>query len=215
MTTADVLPIELYGAPTGNCLRAAVALEVLGIPYVAKAVDLRSLEHMGPEFLALNAFGRVPVMVDRSGAEGPFVLTQSNAILLHVCDMRPGVLLPDEYGDARARVLERFFYFVTDVIAPNYSSFFLASHGSREGAGTLAHLFVEGIIAADRFLDDCDYVAGDAFTIADVVGLTIVLANRQRVDWKRAPRLAEWLGRVTARSDVQRGLAAFSYKGLA
>jgi hypothetical protein len=38
---ADLIPIELYGANTGNCLRVSIALEEAGIPYVVKLMDLR------------------------------------------------------------------------------------------------------------------------------------------------------------------------------
>ena len=74
----------LMGARTGNCLRVSVALEVLGIPYEQVRIDLRSGEQRQAEFLAINPFGHVPVLVDRAAGQEGFVLTQSNAILLHL-----------------------------------------------------------------------------------------------------------------------------------
>jgi GST-like protein len=202
--------LELHGAPTGNCLRVSVALEVLGIDYTVRPVDLRSGKHIEPEFLELNPFGRVPVLVDRSAADAPFVLTQSNAILLYVCPLKPGILLPAEDDPLRARVLERFFYFVTEVIAPSYGSFFLRRHGAQPGSEMLGHLMAEAIVGAERFLAEASHMAGELFSLADVAALTVISASRDRVDWNRAPRLAEWLHRVLGREDVQRGLAAFS-----
>ena len=81
--------LELHGAQTGNCLRVAVALEELGLPYTAHQLHLGGGEHKRAEFLALNPDGRVPVLVDRSDPEAPLVIAQSNAILLHLCDRRP------------------------------------------------------------------------------------------------------------------------------
>lgn len=202
--------LELHGAPTGNCFRVAVCLEVLGIEYAPRFVDLGRLQHFGPDFLNLNPFGRVPVLVDRSAVGTPLVLTQSNAILFHLCALKPGVLLPDPADPKHAKVLERFFYFVTDVIAPNYSSFFLANHGNTQGSQMLGYLALEAMVAAERFLADGPYVAGDDFSLADISALTVISANRDRVDWHRAPRLREWLDRVLDRADVQKGLAAFS-----
>jgi GSH-dependent disulfide-bond oxidoreductase len=34
--------LELYGAQTGNCIRAAIALEEAGLSYTPKLVDLSS-----------------------------------------------------------------------------------------------------------------------------------------------------------------------------
>lgn len=210
MTYAEPRSLELHGAPTGNCLRVAVALEVLGIDYSAKLIDLRHRQHEAPEFLMLNPFGRVPVLVDRREACEPFVLTQSNAILLHVCALRPGILLPIDDDPLRSRIMERFFYFVTEVIGPSYGSFFLRRHGARPGAKILGDLLAEAIVGAERFLAETSHIAGDDFSLADIAALTVISASRDRVDWSRAPRLAEWLRRVLGRQDVQRGLAAFA-----
>jgi GST-like protein len=37
--------LELYGAQTGNCIRAAIALEEAGLSYTPKLVDLSSGAH--------------------------------------------------------------------------------------------------------------------------------------------------------------------------
>jgi len=63
--------IELYGAQTGNCLRAAIALEEAMVPYTVRHVDLRSGEHRRAAYLALNPAGQVPTMVDRSDEAAP------------------------------------------------------------------------------------------------------------------------------------------------
>ena len=53
-------PLELYGAQTGNCIRAAIALEEMGLSYAPKFVDLSSGPHQGTDRLALNPLGKVP-----------------------------------------------------------------------------------------------------------------------------------------------------------
>lgn len=64
-----MIPIELYGANTGNCLRVSIALEEAGIPYVVKLMDLGHGDQRLPEHLARNPMGRVPTIVrrDRDG----------------------------------------------------------------------------------------------------------------------------------------------------
>jgi GSH-dependent disulfide-bond oxidoreductase len=203
-------PFELLGAETGNCLRVAVALEVLGLPYRAVPVDLRQAEHRGAAFLALNPDGRVPVLIDRSQPEAPLVLTQSNAILLHLSDLRPGALLPADAGPGRSVALERFLYFVTDVIAPNGSGFFLKRQGHSEGAQHLMQRSVEAIVASERFLEIAPYMAGDAFSLADIAALTVIRASSDHLEWEGLPRLWAWFQTVVTRPDVRRGLAAFA-----
>jgi hypothetical protein len=46
--------LGLYGAQTGNCIRAAIALEEAGLSYTPKLVDLSSGAHKGVDHLALN-----------------------------------------------------------------------------------------------------------------------------------------------------------------
>ncbi len=58
--------IELYGAPTGNSLRAAIALEEAGIPYTARRLNLQANEQRDLSYLALNPAGKVPTLVDHS-----------------------------------------------------------------------------------------------------------------------------------------------------
>src|SRR4051794_14924391 len=82
----------LFGARTGNCVRAAIALEAAGIPYTVQRVDLAAGEQRSARHLAIAPQGKVPVLTD--GRFPPaFVLTQSNAILLYAAECAPAALL--------------------------------------------------------------------------------------------------------------------------
>ena len=87
--------LELYGAQTGNCIRAAIALEEVGLSYTPKFVDLSSGAHQGADYLALNPLGKVPVLVQKEEGREPFILTQSNAIIRHAAGKVAGRLLPE------------------------------------------------------------------------------------------------------------------------
>jgi glutathione S-transferase len=74
------MPITLYRyALSGHCHRVELFLRLLQLPYQAIDVDLARGEQKTAEFLALNAFGQVPVIVD-DGA----VIADSNAILTYL-----------------------------------------------------------------------------------------------------------------------------------
>jgi len=74
------MPITFYRyALSGHCHRVELFLRLLELPYQAVDVDLARGEQKTAEFLALNAFGQVPVIVD-DGA----VIADSNAILTYL-----------------------------------------------------------------------------------------------------------------------------------
>lgn len=78
--------IKLYGHElSGNCYKVKLLLSLLGIEYEWLKVDLLKGEHQTPQFLLLNPFGQVPVIVD-----GDFVLADAQAILVY---------LAKQYGD--------------------------------------------------------------------------------------------------------------------
>ena len=50
--------IQLYSFPTPNGVKVSIALEELGLPYEAHAVDIMKNESWTPEFLSLNPTAR-------------------------------------------------------------------------------------------------------------------------------------------------------------
>ena len=74
------MPIKLYRhALSGHCHRVELFLHLLELPFDPIDVDLGRGEHKTAGFLALNAFGQVPVLVD----DGT-VIADSNAILTYL-----------------------------------------------------------------------------------------------------------------------------------
>ena len=202
-------PIELHGAQTGNCLRVSVAFEEAGIPYVVRRLDMRSGEHRGAGHLALNPAGKVPTIIDRSRPDRPLVLSQSNAIIFHAVALAPGRLIAEAEGAERALTLERFFYFITDVVAVSHASFAMRAEDLGPARAFLDARAATALAFAERFVAASPFMAGDHFTMADIAALTIALSLKSQLDWTALPNLDRWLDAVTARPAVQRGLAAF------
>jgi len=201
--------IELHGARTGNCFRVAIALEESGLPYERYRVDLRQGAHRSSEFLALNPHGKVPVLIDRR-VHGDLVLTQSNAIMLHLAASAPDQLAPVDGDDQRARLYERLLYFVTDVIAPSHAGFLLRSTNEEAGAVTLQRRSIVNLEASERYLEDGSFMLGDRFSLVDIAAVTIASASEDQLDWPKVPALRAWYERVMARPAVNRGFQAFT-----
>lgn len=199
--------IELYGAQTGNCFRAAIALIEAGIPFTVQHVDLRAGAHMQPPFTALNPAGKVPTLVDHNFTPS-LVINQSNAIIQYADAKAPGMLSPMETGPDRFRVLDRYFFFVTDVIANSHAAFFLRRVGLSDAAAPLDYRVVQHLLLAEDFLTE-DYMAGGSFSMADISAFTLAATIEDRLPWDKLPKLQQWFERMRARPSIQAGMSAF------
>jgi GSH-dependent disulfide-bond oxidoreductase len=202
------ITLELYGAQTGNCIRAAIALEEAGLSYTPKLVDLPSGAHQSVDHLALNPLGKVPVLVEKEEDREPFILTQSNAIILYAAGKAAGRLLPENDRD-RAIVLERFFFFVTDVIAVNHAAFSLRASSAQEAQKILMDRMLATVETAERYVGHNEFIAGKTFSAADIAGFTITQSVKSDLPWPKLPNLRRWFERIEGRPAVKRGLQAF------
>jgi glutathione S-transferase len=72
--------IKLYGHElSGNSYKAKLMLSLLDLDYEWVKVDLMAGAHKQPEFLAINSFGQVPVLVD-----GDIAIADAQAILVYL-----------------------------------------------------------------------------------------------------------------------------------
>jgi glutathione S-transferase len=72
--------MKLYHHPlSGHAHRARLFLHLLGIEHEEHQVDLAGAEHKRPDYLRMNRFGQIPVLVD-----GDLVISDSNAILVYL-----------------------------------------------------------------------------------------------------------------------------------
>lgn len=201
--------LTLYGAKTGNSIRAAIALEEARLPYQAQRIALQRGEHKGEVFLSINPLGQVPALVIADAGAPPQVVTQSNAIMLYAAEIANGVDLLGQTPLARTKVFERFFYFVTEVIVPSNTGFRLKGSAHADTVAYLDDVAIKHISYANAFLGKSAFMAGEAFSLADIAAFTIARAYTDVIDWPSLPELSSWFKRVSERDGVQRGLAAF------
>jgi len=72
--------MQLYAHElSGNCYKVKLLLSLLGLEHKIIPVDVVKGEQKSPEFLKLNPFGQVPVLID-----GDVVLRDSQAILVYL-----------------------------------------------------------------------------------------------------------------------------------
>jgi GSH-dependent disulfide-bond oxidoreductase len=201
-------PIILYGAQTGNCIRAAIALEEAGLSYEVRKIDLRHGQHRQEPYLSLNPAAQVPTIEVRVDGAAPLIVTQSNAIMMYAAERAAGRMLPKEGDARRTLVLERFFRFVTDVIGTNYAGFLARREGHNELALMYDERAIRTICLAESYLSQSAFIGGDAFTVADIAAYTITTFYKQQLSMDQLPNLRRWLEELDNRPSIVRGYQA-------
>ena len=207
--------LQLYSFPTPNGVKVSIALEEVGLPYEAHAVDIGKNESWTPEFLSLNPNGKIPAIIDPNGPGGkPLGLFESGAILLYLAD-KTGKLMP---ADAALRYETiQWVFFQMAAIGPMFGQvgFFHKFAGrDYEDKRPLERYRDESkrlLGVLETRLDGRDWIMGD-YSIADVSMLGWVrnlvgfYGARDIVEFDSLKRVPAWLERGLARPAVQRGL---------
>lgn len=102
-----IMPLDLYYFPLSPPSRAVLStMRHLGLEPNIKMCSPLSGDTMAPEFIKLNPCHAIPVLVD-----GDFVLNESRAILMYICNKYPngGTLYPED-AEGRAKVDKMLFF---------------------------------------------------------------------------------------------------------
>ncbi|HTH94291.1 MAG TPA: glutathione S-transferase [Rhodocyclaceae bacterium] len=190
--------LKLYRfALSGHCHRAELFISLLQLPCELIDVDFAGGQHKRPEFLAMNAFGQIPVLVD-----GDIAIADSNAILVYLAskhaqgqqvDWLPSDALRQAkvqrwlsvaagqiiYGPARARLKTVFDAPINVEEAVRISNELLA--------------------VMEKELGNTLFLAGQTPTIADVSAYSYIAhAPEGNVSLQPFPHVRAWLARIEA-----------------
>lgn len=186
--------IKLYGHEmSGNSFKVRLFLELLNLEYEWVKVDLMKGEHKSPEYLALNSFGQVPLLVD-----GDTKLADAQAILVY---------LARQYGGEQ--------WLPTDALSLAQVVRWLSTTAGeiRQGAedARLYHLFGVTSINIERAQQKAEHILTqlnqhlstrpwlefDRPTIADVAVFPYVaLAADGKIDLTLYPNVLAWIDRI-------------------
>ncbi|XP_028762806.1 glutathione S-transferase zeta class isoform X4 [Neltuma alba] len=184
--------LKLYSYWRSSCaFRVRIALNLKGIKYEYKAVNLLKGEQSDPDFLKLNPVGFVPVLVD-----GDFVISDSLAIIMYLEDkftQRP--LLPP---DLQKRTINfQVTHIVSSSIQPLQNMTVLSYIGEKvspdEKLPWVQSAIRKGLTAIEKLLTGQTgrYATGDEIFLADLfLAPQLVAARRFNVDMTEFPLLA-------------------------
>ena len=159
--------ITVYGE--GRGFRVVWLLEEMGLPYRLRPVDMLAGVENDPEFLAINPAGFIPALQD-----GDAIMVESIAIMEYLlARYGPTPLAPDPHNPAfpgyqqflhlgeAGLAASMFFVVVSKMLAPEEEK---DNWGARKAMQT----FESRRTIVARRLAEAPYMAGDAFTAADI-----------------------------------------------
>ncbi|MFM0008081.1 glutathione S-transferase N-terminal domain-containing protein [Paraburkholderia dipogonis] len=202
--------LKLYTWATPNGRKVSIMLEELGLSYEVHPVNITSGEQLRPEFLALNANNKIPVLVDPEGDRGaPLILAESGAILIYLAEKTDSALLPAN-GSLRASTLQ-WLMFQMGGVGPMFGQL----HHYRRYAATetygLARFQAETrrlYTVLNTRLEASPFFNGDAYSIADIAIYPWVARHELHdLDWKTVPHVRRWFDTLGARPGVRRGMS--------
>jgi glutathione S-transferase len=192
--------MKLYDyPPSGNGYKVRLALAYLDLPYQYIPVDILAGDTRTPEFLAINANGRIPVLQLADGTN----LAESNAILFYLA--QGSSLWPGSTID-QARVLQ-WMFFEQYSHEPNIATVrFWLSIKKIDPAGPESHQIQskmnQGYAALqvmEAHLTENAYFLGGELSIADIALYAYThVAGEGGFDLGRFPAIRRWLRLVAA-----------------
>ncbi|SIO32511.1 glutathione S-transferase family protein [Vannielia litorea] len=179
---------------SGNAYKAALALELSGLAWEPVFVDFFNGAARTPEFREINEMGEVPVLID-----GDETITQSGAILFHIGEKT------GQFMDApRSEILRWILWDAQKGTGQQGPLRFLMNFLPEDKRPKEAIGFVSGRVQAalkvlEAHLTGRDWVAGEAFTIADIACCGY-LYYPEPFGFDRADFIAidAWLSRISA-----------------
>ena len=193
--------MKLYMHPlSGHAHRARLFLSLLGLEHALVEVDLLAGAHKQPDFLALNCFGQVPVLVD-----GDVTVADSNGILVYLASRYDRSHRWYPSAPAARAAVQRWLSVAAGQIAsgPAAARLVTVFGAGLDHAAVIARAHsllkvMEGELSGRDWL--VDGVAGhEGPTIADVAGHTYIAhAPEGGVDLEPYPAVRAWLRRLEA-----------------
>ena len=201
--------LKLYTAPGTCALASHIALEEAGAGYEVARLDFAQSQQRSPEYLAVNAKGRVPALVSGQGT-----LTETPAILAWVAQAFPAARLAPTEPFAFARAQSINSYLCSTVHVSH-------AHKGRGARWSDDPVVIEGVKLkvtrnmADHFaLIESEmfagpWVLGADYSVCDAYLYTISRwLEGDGVDVRDFPKVAAHMRAMEARPAVQKVLAS-------
>ena len=212
-------PLQLYSLGTPNGQKVTILLEELlalghaGAEYDAWLINISEGDQFGSGFVDVNPNSKIPALLDRGEPE-PVRVFESGAILTYLAE-KFGAFLPTGRA-ARAECLSWLFWQMGSApyLGGGFGHFYAYAPVKIEYAiDRFAMEVKRQLDVLDRRLADTEYLAGDAYTIADIAvwpwygGLVkgLLYGAGEFLSVHEYTHVIRWADAVAARPAVKRG----------
>ena len=197
----------LYWAADTGAFAVQAVLEELGQPYRREILVTAAGDHRRPDYTALNPMAQVPSLRLPDGT----VMTESAAMLLHLCDAHPEAgLLPPPGSVERALAYRWLLWLATGLYESDlryyYPDRYTADPQGAEGVQVAALARMDRLLAlAADLLGEGPYALGERFSAVDPYLVMLVLWHPARTEIHgRHPGLGRLARLVRRRPAVER-----------
>ncbi|PZT90307.1 MAG: glutathione-dependent disulfide-bond oxidoreductase [Citromicrobium sp.] len=210
---------QLYSLATPNGAKVAIMFEELleaghsGAEYDAWTISISDGDQFTSGFVDVNPNSKIPALLDKSGPE-PVRIFESGAILMHLAE-RFGAFLPTDHS--RAEVLSWLFWQVGSgpFIGGGFGHFYAYAPEKFEYAINRYAMETKRLFdVANQRLGRCEYLGGDAYSIADIANFpwlaafvegTIYDDARTFLSIDEYEHVVRWAKQIAERPAVRRG----------
>lgn len=198
-----------YYAPHTCALASHIALEEVGATYKTVRLSFAAADQRTPDYLAINAKGRVPTLITERGA-----LTETPAMLAFIAQSFPQAgLAPFDDPFAFAR-MQAFNSYLCSTVHVAHAHRMRGYRWADDEAAIKAmqrkvpHSVGECFDLIERDMLEGPWVMGERYSICDPYLFTLAQwLDADGVDVARLPRVREHSRRVAERPAVRRALA--------
>ncbi len=206
--------LDLYTWMTDNGYKGRHAVEESGLGYNLHPVALPKREQFNPDFMKISPGHKIPAIVDPEGPGGKKVtLCELGAILKYVGAKAKNGLYPDDPA-AQVTVDQWLFYgsatFTT--LAQQFGHWVVRSPEDVPAAKAFYTDNLKDMLSIlDRRLGESAYVAGEAYTVADISMYPDVhIHGVNQIGLDAYPNIKRWHDVIAARPAVQRAWSPFA-----
>ncbi len=206
--------IDLHYWPTPNGKKVTILLEEAAVPYNLVTCAIGQGDQFTESFLRMSPNNRMPALVDHDPADGaePVTVFESGAMMMYIAE-KVGQFYPKGLR-ARAEVNQWVIWQMANQ-GPKTGEF---GHFRRlkDQAGDQSYALrrfgdevnrLYGVM--DNRLYDRRYLAGDEYTIADMISYPWTVSwQDQGEDINDFPYFKRWYQELSARPALQRGMSA-------
>ena len=188
------MSLTLYGHElSGNSYKVKLFLELLELEYEWVKVDLLKGEHQSPEFLALNPFGQVPVLID-----GDTQLADAQAILVYLAQQYGGPQWLPLDALSLAQVVRWLSMAVGEVRqGPEHARLYHVFGVTSINIDRATRQAEQILTPLDRHLNERTWLEFERPTIADLAVFPyIALAPDGEISLENYPNVLAWIDRV-------------------